>query len=95
MEVYIKNVMQQQGVTTGELARRLGKSLQNTSNIVNGGKNLSMNTLQQVADALGVPAWRLVAPGGVGELPAQDATGTAASVSVCPYCGHELTVRVE
>lgn len=89
MEVYIKNVMQQQGVSTKQLAERLNKSPQYVSNIVNGGKNLSMNTLQDVAAALGVPAWRLLAPDHVGERPSDG------SSQVCPHCGHRLNIKIE
>ena len=89
MEVYIKNVMQQQGVSTKQLAERLKKSPQYVSNIVNGGKNLSMNTLQEVANALGVPTWRLLAPDGVGERT------TDGLAQVCPHCGKPITVKIE
>jgi len=78
--------MKRLDITSKELAKRLGKSPQYIGNLVNGGKNLSMNTLQSVAKALGVQEWRLLAP----------EEGVDASISpggqsiVCPYCGKEL-----
>lgn len=89
MEVFIKRTMQQLGVTTKELAERMGKSPQNVSNIVNGGKNMSMNTLQQVADALGVPPYVLLQPDEA--LP----TGSPTVQPVCPHCGRPVTVHLE
>ena len=93
MEVYIKEEMTRQGITVKELAGRLGKSIQHTSNIVNGGKNLSMNTLQLVADALQVSPWRLLAPEGVGVLPSPWPSPQPSFK--CPYCGHTLTVEIK
>lgn len=89
MEVYIKREMQRKGMNNRQLAAALGVGDSYASGISRGDKNLSMNTLQQVADVLQVPVWRLLAPDGVGDGPA------GGQAQKCPYCGHDLNIKVE
>lgn len=88
MKTYIKEQMDDLGVSNTQLSERMGKSPQQISNIANGDKNLSMNMLQQVADALGVEPWRLLAPRDVRERRA------GGDVPRCPYCGRALSLKV-
>jgi len=50
---------QEKGLTAKELADMLGKSLQHLNSIIHGHSGQSINSLQMVADALGVPIWQL------------------------------------
>lgn len=81
--------MKRLGITSKELAERLGKSPQYIGNLVNGGKNLSMNTLQSVAKALGVQEWRLLAP--EEEVIANIPSGGQSIV--CPYCSQPIELN--
>ena len=90
MEVFIKREMQRKGINNRQLAAALGVGDSYASGISRGDKNLSMNTLQQVADVLQVPVWRLLAPEEVADAPS-----THSSVIRCPNCGHEIKIKVE
>ena len=91
MEIHIKEEMDRQGIGTVELARRMGRQPQQISNVRAGDKNLSMNMLREVADALGVEPWRLLAPADVvARLDGQQESQTVC----CPYCGHPLGVQL-
>ena len=81
MEVFIKREMQRKGMNNRQLAKALGVGDSYASGISRGDKNLSMNTLQAVADALGIPVWRLLTPDK--GLPA-----------VCPHCGKPIAVHL-
>ena len=81
--------MKRLGITSKELAERLGKSPQYIGNLVNGGKNLSMNTLQSVAKALDVPEWRLLAP----EKELMENVSHGGHSIVCPYCQQSIELN--
>lgn len=49
----LAEAMNRQGVTKAELARRLGKSRGFVSQVLAGGRNLTLRTIADVADALG------------------------------------------
>jgi len=81
--------MKRLDITSKELAKRMNKSPQYIGNLVNGGKNLSMNTLQSVAKALDVPEWRLLAP-------EQELTGNfspSGQSIICPYCHQSIELN--
>lgn len=83
----IKEVLQEKGMKSKDLAESLGKSKQQISNILNGSGNVSMSMLSEIANALKVPVWQLlVSPKEVNE-------SNGASVK-CPNCNHEFKVRV-
>lgn len=58
-ELRIKEILQQQGKTAKELSEMIGKSPQHLNSIIHGHSGQSINSLQMVADALGVPIWQL------------------------------------
>lgn len=94
MEVFIKREMLRRGISNRQLAQALGVGDSYASGISRGDKNLSMNTLQQVADVLGVPVWRLLAPDDA--LPSAEGAGADGQPqAVCPHCGRAVTVRLE
>lgn len=67
----IKEILKSKGITSKELAARLGKAPQYLSNITNGGKGASLSTLSEIADALDVDMGELFAPS---KSPAPDFT---------------------
>ena len=54
LKLRIKDVMTEKGITSRQLAERMGKTPQYIGNIINGGKAMSLNSLIKVADALDV-----------------------------------------
>jgi len=59
---FIARLMQQQGVTKAELARRLGKSRAYITQMLSGSTNLTVRTLAEVAYALGAEVRLEAAP---------------------------------
>jgi transcriptional regulator with XRE-family HTH domain len=45
--------LERQGVNQSELARRLGKTRGDVSQLLSGGRNLTLGTIAELADALG------------------------------------------
>ena len=88
MEHQIKNILKEKGITQKELAERLGMSLQQLNNTVSGRNTASMAVFERIAEALGVEFWQLFAP-------ADELHADREPQMRCPYCGHELTVKVE
>lgn len=80
MELRIKEVLKEQGVTNIFLADKVGITRPNMSNIVNGKTKPSLETLEKIADALNVPITELF------EHPKQN-------VITCPKCGTRLEVK--
>lgn len=50
----IKEILIEKGISSKELALRMGKAPQYVSNIINGGKGISVSTLIEIAKALKV-----------------------------------------
>jgi transcriptional regulator with XRE-family HTH domain len=82
MDLRIKEVIKEKGMTITELADKMGINRVNLSNMVNG--NPTVETLNKIADALEVS---------VTELFEQSKTGTA-SLS-CPHCGKSINIKAE
>lgn len=81
--------MKRLGISSKELADKMNKSPQYIGNLVNGGKNLSMNTLQSVAKALGVQEWQLLAP----EEEMNATISPGGQSIVCPYCNQPIELN--
>ncbi|WP_352422271.1 helix-turn-helix transcriptional regulator [Proteiniphilum sp.] len=62
MLLRIKEIAKRRSVTGVALAEMIGITQQNMSNIMNGKINPSLDTLQKIADALGVTVPELFAP---------------------------------
>ena len=82
MDLRIKEVIKEKGMTITELADKMGINRVNLSNMVNG--NPTVETLNKIADALEVS---------VTELFEQSKTGTV-SLS-CPHCGKSINIKAE
>lgn len=67
-----------------ELAGLLNISESSLSQTIKAGANPSLQTLDKIASALGVPVAELF------EAPAQDA-----ATITCPHCGQSITLQVE
>ena len=82
----IKQAIKESGSSVGELAQKMGVSRQTISRQINGA-NITVETVQKIADALGVP---------VGQLfdQAQQQT-TADNITItCPHCGTKLVINL-
>ena len=82
MDLRIKEVIKEKGMTITELADRMGINRVNLSNMVNG--NPTVETLNKIADAIGSPVTELF------EQPKKDALTLN-----CPHCGKEINIKVE
>ncbi len=80
MELRIKEILKEKKITAISLAEAVGMAQPSMSNIVNGKVMPSVETLEKVAVALGVPFTDLF------EQPQQN-------VITCPKCGTRLEVK--
>lgn len=80
MELRIKEILKEKKITAISLAEAVGMAQPSMSNIVNGKVMPSVETLEKVANALGVPFTDLF------EHPQQN-------VITCPKCGTRLEVK--
>lgn len=69
-ELRIKEVCKEKGVKVMDLSTMIGVSQTNTSNIINGKVNPSLETLEKIASALNVPITELFNAGTNEELTA-------------------------
>ena len=81
MEYRIKELLREKKCNVTELADKVGMQRETLSRIINGAST-SSDTLQKIADALGVP---------ISELFEHPDTSTIK----CPKCGTELEVKVK
>ena len=82
----IKEAIKESGSSVGELAQKLGVSRQTMSRQINGA-NITVDTVQKIADAIGLP---------VGQLFDQKPQPTNAdhNVITCPHCGAKLVINL-
>lgn len=87
VELRIKEILKEHNMTGKLLAESMGKAPQYISNVINGGKGVSINSLEEIAKHLDVPISSLFADynGGNG----------ASGLFKCPHCGKELKVTIE
>lgn len=79
MNLRIKDVIKEKGMTITELADKMGINRVNLSSMVNG--NPTVETLNKIADAIGCPVTELF------EQPKKH------SLSItCPHCGKEIEI---
>lgn len=85
-ELRIKEILKERNMTSKSFAEGMGKSPQYISNIINGGKGVSINSLEEIARYLNVPISSLFA----------DYTDNGASGQFkCPHCGKELSIEIK
>lgn len=82
MDLRIKEVIKEKGMTITELADKMGINRVNLSNMVNG--NPTVETLNKIADTLNVP---------VTELFEQPKTDTVSLT--CPHCGKSIEIGIK
>ena len=82
----IKQAIKESGSSVGELAQKMGVSRQTISRQINGA-NITVETVQKIADALGLP---------VGQLFDQKQQPTNADhiTITCPHCGEKLVINL-
>lgn len=83
-ELRIKEILKERNMTGKSLAESMGKAPQYISNVINGGKGISINSLEEIAKHLNVPISSLFA----------DYKSSSGSL-VCPHCGKELKISLE
>lgn len=89
MKVRLKEVLSEKGVTSAELAGRVGVSKATVSNLINNKTMPSLDTLEKIADALGVEMWELfVSKEKLVEQQEQNSI-------VCPKCGAKFELKEE
>lgn len=79
MELRIKSILKEKGMTNIAIADKVGITRPNMSNIVNGKTKPSLETLDKIADALNVHISELF------EQPQQNTI-------TCPYCNGKIKV---
>ena len=82
----IKQAIKESGSSVGELAQKMGVARQTISRQINGA-NITVETVQKIADALGLP---------VGQLFDQTTQPTNAdNINItCPHCGEKLVINL-
>ena len=88
MKVRIREIMSEKGVTSVELAEKIGVSKAPISNLINNKTMPSIDTLGKIATALGVPDWQLFAS------KEEAVNDTREEFLTCPYCGKEINVEL-
>lgn len=82
MDLRIKEVIKEKGMTITELADKMGINRVNLSNMVNG--NPTVETLNKIALALNVPVTKLF------EQPKKDSLSLT-----CPHCGKDINLKID
>ena len=77
----IREVIEQKGMTTKDVADILGISVSALNQNISG--NPSVKVLEKIAGALNVPIWQLCAS-------KEDVGG-----EVCPHCGMPIKIKIE
>lgn len=91
MKLRIKEIMQEKGVTSASLSTMIGIHKVSVSNIINGKLNPSAETLEKIAEALGVEMWELFkSKSEIVEEIAEEKKNTVP----CPYCGRDINVSL-
>lgn len=88
MKVRIREIMSEKGITSVELAEKIGVSKATISNLINNKTMPSIDTLGKIAVALGVPDWQLFASKEEVINKSKDNSLT------CPYCGKPIDVSL-
>ena len=82
----IKQAIKESGSSVGELAQKMGVSRQTISRQINGA-NITVGTVQKIADALDLPVGQLF-----DQKPQPKNAGH--NVITCPHCGAKLVINL-
>lgn len=87
-QLRIKEICSEKGVSIVELSSRIGMSRVSISNMIAGRQSPPVDTLDKIANALGVEAWTLLKdPKEVGF------ESTNPEFFACPKCGAKLQLK--
>ena len=85
----IRDILKEQGITTKDLAEKMGISQSALNQSISG--NPSVKVLTNIADALNVPVWQLFAnPSDV----LNDGEQRPPTIT-CPHCGKDIQIEVK
>lgn len=87
MEPRIKEVMKEKGMTSASLAEKVGIHKTSVSLIINGKMNPTLDTIEKMADALGVHFGDLY-------ISNMSKTEDLRPNTVCPHCGKPIEVSL-
>lgn len=87
VELRVKEILKDRKMSVKSLAEGLGKTPQYMSNVINGDKGVSVNSLEEIAKFLDVPISSLFAD--------YMANREQPSQLKCPHCGSELRITIE
>jgi transcriptional regulator with XRE-family HTH domain len=82
----IREILKEQGITTKELAEKMGISQSALNQNISG--NPSVRILSNIANTLNVPIWQLFAD------PAEIQTKDNSFIT-CPHCGREIQIEIK
>ena len=82
----IKQAIKESGSSVGELAQKMGVSRQTISRQINGA-NITVETVQKIADALGLPVGQLF------DQKPQQKNADNFTIT-CPHCGEKLVINL-
>ena len=82
----IREILKKQGITTKELAEKMGISQSALNQNISG--NPSVRILSNIANTLNVPIWQLFAD------PAEIQTKDNSFIT-CPHCGREIQIEIK
>lgn len=97
MQIRLKEILEQRGLTQGQFAEMVGVSPAAVSNALSRG-NITLSVLDSYAQALNIPTWELLVSGGDYEKPEQKGGAARnAMIVTCPECKQklELTLSVK
>lgn len=81
MSFQLKRVMSERGINITELAKLTGITNANISNMIHGKTSPNLDTIERIANALGVDAWELLR-----DVESDENSG----VIICPQCGSKF-----
>ena len=87
MELRLKDLMKEKGMTSVRIAELVGMHKTNVSNIINGKQMPSVETLERFANALGVRFTELFV--------LEEESTPQTPRFICPHCGKPLDVVVQ
>ena len=82
MQLRIKELCKEKGITLNQLAESIGISQPSISGIATGKQKPSFDTLEKLADALNI-------------TPAELFAATKEGAITCPHCGKLITIKAE
>ena len=82
MQLRIKELCKEKGITLNQLAESIGISQPSISGIATGKQKPSFDTLEKLADALNITPAELFAAPKEGAI-------------TCPHCGKSITIKAE